>query len=130
MRKRVLKLLGLLAAIAVAGFLLLIWITPVPRLTEETFEQIKGGMSEEQVVALLQVPGSKSVYWAQAGGSDIVVASYGDRTGEGQWKEWANGGQAILIRFDRGKVGWVAQFKYSESLFDKVRRWLRLGGSP
>lgn len=125
MKRRLLLRLGVLAAVAVVGFLLIAWWT-APQVNKETFEQIKKGMSEEQVAELLNMPASEPFYWTAEKGSNFVIATYGDGARPGQWKEWASGGHAIVVGFERGEVAWAAHFLYSESLLDKIRRWLHL----
>ena len=128
MRKRIFKRLVLLAGIAIAGFLLLVWTTISP-VNEENFQRLKNHMSHEEVTGILggrfdgfdQRRLRKASYIA-----DISFAETGGRHVE-QWRQWDGNGQSIVVGFDQaGSVLRVFYFRYPDSLLDQFRRWLRL----
>src|SRR4051812_37141218 len=59
MVKRVLIVLGLLAGLGLTGFIPVLWLTrepPGPGVTRTRFEQVKAGMQEQEMQALLGGP--------------------------------------------------------------------------
>jgi uncharacterized membrane protein len=74
-------------AFALAGILLL---AACSKITQENFDRIQDGMSEQEVAAILGSPTETS------SGSILGIS--------GTSSKWAGGGAVIMIRFVNGKV--------------------------
>jgi hypothetical protein len=135
MKRRLLLRLVLLLGLAVAGFTVVVWLLsrgePLvrhgqpgvsrvePRVNEETFQQLKLGMSEAQVVKLLKVPGlvphccvNKKIKviheLAPPFGHSLPPPMFGEIPG---MKEWTRGGDGIVATFDEhGILRWAMYF--------------------
>jgi hypothetical protein len=131
MRTRVLLGLGLLAVITATGFLLLMWANPASRVNKARFERLKNSMLPEEVAEILGGPGSEPCKHVQdvsyigeiihVGFARDVVDDVVDQ------KEWTGHGQSIVVGFDRsGRAATFEYYRFSESLLDRLRRWLRI----
>jgi hypothetical protein len=145
MRKRLLFLVTVLAVVLLGGYLLL-WLTaPRHRITLESFEQIKAGMTETEVEIVLGQVGDESPVGSvhpgikrfleqirRSGVPDIRRVSYGPGYGSediARWKTWLGENCCILAGFnEQGKLidKHITLRAGEESLLAKLRRWVGL----
>jgi hypothetical protein len=120
--KRILLILGCLAAMLLAGYATLRLTGPTPhRITKENCEAIQLGMTEEEVKGLLGVPGDYSTGSQEDDNAKIELLK-----GTGEF--WIADAVAIRVVFDEaGQVAviWVSERpNRPESFLAKLRRWL------
>ena len=131
MKKRILLRLGILAALAACGFVLLVWwMGPSNLIDAEKFVLIEGGMTEAEVVEALGAPATSDSILARPNRKlfDVEALSFGAADASGGFKEWrAHDGRRIGVGFDKtGKATLRMRFSVRETWPDKIRRWLRL----
>ncbi|MCI0376824.1 MAG: hypothetical protein L0215_04410 [Gemmataceae bacterium] len=128
MNRRFLARVGLLAVLAIGGFLLVIWWTAPKLVSMKNFERIKAGMTEAEVVEILGTAGAVGTRLGKEKVADAVAIQFGDAPPSKQLREWlTTDGRAIAVGFDStGKVCMAANFRVTEGWLDKLRRWLRL----
>jgi hypothetical protein len=133
MKKRLLVRLVLLACIALDGLVLFLrWTSPNARINRESLRQIEFGMTEEDVIAILDVPPSKNDldYLSKRVKDRFDVIGVDDSPQDNSplnVKAWVGDGYAIEIGFDQtGACRSVFHFAFEESLVDKMRRRLHL----
>jgi hypothetical protein len=134
--KRLLLILGCLAALLLAGYATLRLTAPQHQITADNIEAIKKGMTEDEVEAILGVPAG-DYSSGQFGGhffeneknpdSDVVTGLELVKKRGG--KIWAGNETSVWIHFDdSGRVTekWCHfhAIPTSESFLDKLRRWL------
>ena len=131
MRKRVLLRLGILAAVAAGGFVLLVWwMGPSNLIDAEKFALIEGRMTEAEVVEVLGTQGTSDTILNRRGRKvfDVEGVSFdgaGDFPGIKEWR--TTDGRLIGVAFDQTrKVTAVLRYRVDETWPDKLRRWLRL----
>jgi hypothetical protein len=128
-KKRVLIHLGVLAVVAVAGWVLLAWLLgPTNIITMDQFAKVGEGMTETEIVELLG-PGSESSgrFRLKQRHEMVGMAFVSDRQMSSFRKWQTNEGTTISITFDRdGKVAMMSHSELTESWLDKIRRWFRL----
>jgi hypothetical protein len=132
-RKRLLLILGSLAAVLLAGYGTLRLTAPRHHITEETFQAIQEGMTEKEVETIL---GAKAgVYTSRCQTGAYPVGRCGDpvvgcdlmRGCPG--KEWVTEGISVYVLFDehdrvaRTHKG-IGVLTGNESFLAKLRRWL------
>jgi hypothetical protein len=135
-RKRLLLIVGCLAAVLLAGYVTL-WLTAPKqhRITQENISRIHKGMTEEAVEAVFGVPAGVYGKDGGSGGYFIPGVSWnisGQELIKRQGgKEWVGEDCALYVRFD--DVGCVQEMRGSvfvqrdgrhESFLDNLRRWL------
>jgi hypothetical protein len=135
MKKRILIRLTLLAAIAVAGFLLLVWWALPPNIVSiEQVKQLSDGMSEEEVLEVLGEPSpdESDLRQIEEGRVKMAVRARAHHVPAippaipSYVKEWRMEGQRLQIGFDdNGKLMMMVFIREQESICNKVRRWLR-----
>jgi hypothetical protein len=123
MKKRIL----LLALLAVVGFLLIVhWVSP--RINRLSYDNIREGMSESDVVALLNCrPGTYttgSIVWS----TDAFRVNFAPA----QRRSWIGDGGAIVVDFDAdGKVDGKWFFEVSGGGFvARIRQWFESFRGP
>ena len=120
MTKRVLLRLSILAAVAVAGFLLLLWWTSPRNITAiENLDKINYTMLEPEVVEIMGTAGSDEL-------SNPTLAQALSPLVCKEWK--SKDGSGLVVAFnENGKVTRMVRWKGPEETWlDKVRRWLRM----
>ena len=137
-RRRLLLVSGVLALIAVAGYMAL-WLTaPRFRISEESAKLIKKGMTQAEVEAVLGVPpgdysvthrGNQTIHHFNEIG--LTGDPWRDKLPLGyQRKRWLSEGWGIDVLFDpggnvEGLRNIIAVGKTEVSLLARIRRWLR-----
>jgi len=137
-RKRLLLIFASLAAVLLAGYGSLRLTAPRHRITEENFEAIQKGMTEEEVEAILGVPAGVYVSGARTGWyrlsegrgfslkGPVLIWLFGGN----EWvaKEWVAKEISVVVWFHKdGRVaqtckGWTESG--NEPFLAKLRRWL------
>lgn len=131
-RRRLLLVVGAVALLGVAGFVL--WLmSPTPGVTWENFHRLRKGMSSSEVEGLLGKPSlpyeasfdnprqRQQRIWH---GKDVIISlqfDAGQRLLEGvagSEEFWANAAEADVEEFQL--------VPGDESLLDRIRRWLHL----
>jgi hypothetical protein len=133
MKKRLLVRLALVSCLALTGLVLFLrWTSPIARINRESFQQIRLGMTEEEVIAILGVPPSKNDldYLSKRVKKKFDAIGMGEIRQDNSplnVKAWVGDGYAIEIGFDQtGACRFVFHFAFEESLVDKMRRRLHL----
>ena len=126
MKRRVLLSLLAVGGLGLVSFFGLLWLTaPSHRIDAESYENIKKGMTENEVEGIFGVPAgdydppmkNERIYPV----SDLFVPAV-----PAEAKEWKGRGLVVTIWFDdTGKV-FHSQMRgrYSETFLDKVRGFL------
>ena len=145
-RKRLLLIVGCLAAVLLAGYATFRLTAPRHRITIESFQAIREGMTELEVEAVLGAPAGVYSTEAQTGfylpklrsscPARWIYASDADFIGTGSdlierqgGKEWVGEELSIYICFNEGgrvlesRSGQVPPTR-NESFLAKLRRWL------
>ena len=121
-RKRLLLILGCLAAVLLAGYATLLVTGPRHRISEGNFAAIEKGMTEKEVEAILGA--SAGDY---SSGKVIVLIVGALQEDEGT-KEWVGDDCCVAVRFQDGRVVettcWPVAPMFEESFVTKLRRWL------
>jgi hypothetical protein len=122
-KRRVLLSLAVLAAVALAGIVLIAWWTAPTNLTSmENYDKIASGMTQAEVVAVLEGAGDRlaNIEMISLGVFDLKSIT---------WKQWqTRDHHGIAVGFDRtGRAAVKASFLVVEDWPAKIRRWLRLG---
>lgn len=102
--------LGLLACLALTGFVAVPWLMqqpPGPGITQANFELIRNGMSRGEVEAIL-------------GGPPTVSGS----TGDGPFLEWRGPAGVVSVRCVDGVVDGARWYPGNETFLARCRRWL------
>jgi hypothetical protein len=132
-KRRLLLKLGLLALLAIIGFVVIVWPRINERITEENFKQVQKGMTEQEVRDILGPPG---VYTARAITGKYFI-SWNWPTGAElieKWggREWVGDDVTVYVLFDED--GRVDHFflgeldrlhAYERSWLQKLRGWVR-----
>ena len=133
MKKRRLIQLIIFACLALAGLVLFLrWTTPNARINRESFQQIRTGMTEEEVIEILGVPPRKydDSYVSKRAKKKFDVVGVTDLPGDDPnliTKAWVADGMAIQIGFDQtGKARFVFYYGFEEAFIDRLRRRLQL----
>jgi hypothetical protein len=109
-------LCGLLLASAVlACFGGWLWITSRQRVTRARFEQVKSGMSREEVILMVGSPPDH--YWRD--GSPIHPAAT-------QQSAWFCGDAELVVDFDDAGSALNVMMVREPTLTERIRRWLGL----
>jgi hypothetical protein len=128
--------LAVLAAVALAGIVLIAWWTAPTNLTSmENYDKIASGMTQAEVVAVLGSEGIGGTLAATLEGAgdrlaNIEMISLGVFDLKSiTWKQWqTRDHHGIAVGFDRtGRAAVKASFLVVEDWPAKIRRWLRLG---
>lgn len=145
MQKRPLLSLRLLACL-VAAFVGMLWLIGLERgISESSFDRIKGGMTEKEVVEIIGVPPGQysSPYWYQtegfeSGGRVDYSANNKGAPSSGHWlvekdivkttRVWGAKNIRISLYFDKDDkvVGKYLVVARKRALSDKLSRWLGL----
>jgi hypothetical protein len=141
--KRKLKWLAIVLAVSLLGFgtALLLW--PRDRITAESWQKIRIGMTEEEVVEILGGPGmSRDEYWAQhvrlekelgkfpfeLEGPILDTEGWPDGGEVDRLKIWTGRRGKILIELDeQNHVQWKEFHRgrwINLGLLDRLRNWL------
>jgi len=146
-RKRLLLIVGCLAAVLLAGYATFRLTAPRHRITIESFQAIREGMTELEVEAVLGAPAgvysteaqtgfylpkfriSWPAKWIYASDADIFIRTGSDLIEKQGGKEWVGEELSIYICFNEGgrvlesRSGQVPPTR-NESFLAKLRRWL------
>lgn len=129
LRRRLLLMVLGLTGLAAVGLTVVAWLVgPSPhRISVESFEKIKAGMTEAEVLAVFGVPPGD--YMRSRTIVALRVHGVGRRTGE--CKEWRSDEGIFLVWFDGDGIVSatnqpLAVMSSDDSLLDKLRRWLGL----
>jgi len=132
-RKRLLVRFLLLIVVAIAGFLLIAWLTaPTNITTIGRWQMIRGGETRRELEELLGAPGVD-----KPGHAPVGVHTMEFRFAPPElkllpmspgWQEWQMGnGERVGVCFDEsGRVAIATRYTVREAWLDKFRRWLRL----
>jgi hypothetical protein len=127
MRKRLLLMLGCVAAVLLAGYMTLRLTGPRHRITEENIKLIKKGMTEEEVEAILGSKAGSIPDGTLHAPNSLTVDSIDTRSS----KHWVGKDVDVSVGFDAdGRVTSVTQLfildrsDRPETILDKLRRWL------
>jgi hypothetical protein len=149
MKRRVLLYCGIIAAVAVAGVILIAWWTaPANVTTIERSTKVDLRMNDAEVVRVLGSDGASGPFSkALANATELDEVMSGPKRQQCppwsglqtyivggvvldslQWKEWqTRENDVIVIGFDRvGLVAVKARFSLNDNWTFKIRRWLRL----
>lgn len=137
MKTRLLLRLGILACLGLGGLVALLWWSaPRHRITEASAEQIKNGMTEDEVLAILRVPagiygvppGMYATNEKESARQDVQeLEDHLRRNGSISVKSWLCDSGLIIVQFSEdGKVEGSTYLRLSTDIFQKLRRWLRL----
>jgi hypothetical protein len=129
-RKRALVLpLAAVAALTGAAFAIRAWLAPIPhRINQASYEQIRGGMTEEEVIGILGVPPGHyyrgDCFWGQISGIRLSAR-------DGKLEAWVSGMWWIEVAFSpegkvRDKRGGPSVQPHEPTLLECLRRWARL----
>jgi hypothetical protein len=133
MRKRLLLMLGCVASLLLAGFVTLGLTAPKHRITRENFDDIREGMTEKEVEAILGARAGVYSSLCQTGvypigrcGDPVLGIDLGKSRGG---KEWVTKAFSVYVLFDEnGRVaktyGGDGLLNENGSFLDKFRRWL------
>jgi hypothetical protein len=124
MWRRVLLILGALGLLAVVGVLVLVWLPrPGDRITRETFEQIRDGMTLDEVEAIIGAPPGEytttDVIYSEFLGSTIILR------GSRDMPAWEGYQGKIVVFLDAERKVYCRYFFdpiCRESFFDRLRR--------
>ncbi|MCI0742907.1 MAG: outer membrane protein assembly factor BamE [Gemmataceae bacterium] len=124
-KRRCLWIVVVLVLLLGAGYGVL-WLTAGPRhrINKESFERIQEGMTEEEVESIIGVPAGDYTT------GPVVVRLMLISFMSPQCKSWKSNVGQIVVDFDsRGLITWKRYMDVTpveESLWDKLRRWLRI----
>ena len=134
-RKRLLPIFGCLAAMLLAGYVVLRLTTPSHRISAESFEAIQIGMTEQEVEAILGAGAGVHTSRCDTGsyfgrcGDPVLGMDMTKRQGVLRGKEWVTEDVSIYIFFDKNglvarKCSGTGEPHGDESFLGKLRRWL------
>ena len=135
MKKRWLLRLGLLAGLALFGFWFALWWTaPEHRINKESCDQIRNGMTETEVVAIIGASAGDYTTAETEKERDLVRWILTDRVWQAalhgndiRSREWLSDNGAIQVLLDQnGTVISKEFFSIQATFIAKLRRWLRL----
>jgi hypothetical protein len=129
MKTRLLLRLGVLACLGLGGLVALLWWSaPRHRITEASAEQIKNGMTEDEVLAILRVPAGIYVTDNHESAREDVQAIEEKLWRNGiSVKGWLSDSALIIVQFnEHGRVEGSTHMRLSSDIFQRLRRWLRL----
>jgi len=106
-------IIALVSGAVVAG-----WFLMPSRITETAFEQLRKGMTEDEVEQILGGPGNNVEEWM--GQRDIAHV---DERGFGGLKIWKESGRTIIVEYDGGRVR--AVIFTDAPLRERMRAWYR-----
>src|SRR5262249_10934433 len=119
-RRKLMAWLLLLAFVAVAGTMGVLWLTaPTPGLTEENAVRLRAGMSVQQVQKIF---GRRGVRWTR---SDSCAYMWHNETGLLVNAHFDKHGNLTTASMATHPSVWQG-INVNESFFDMLRRWLRL----
>lgn len=128
MRKRILLRVGLLILIASAGFCLLVWLIPSPRVNMKAFGELRNGMSKAEVRAVLNCqPGDYGDAASEFRISAEMPEKIIDRDAEAT-EQWTSAKAAIRVWYDAEDRVLLGMFQGTgeeePSLLDRIWRWV------
>jgi hypothetical protein len=132
MRRRRLLLVGLVAAVLLAGGLFLRLAYPRHDISPEGYERIDVGMTLEEVEAILGgPPGDHTNGRYEAPPYPVRGLAIDPNPPPGVWHDWWGERAAILVKFDLGgrvrdKVILQVEWRRNPSLLDRLRRLFRV----
>lgn len=133
MNKRSLVRLALVSCLVLAGLVLFLrWTSPNARINRESFEQIRTGMTEEEVIDILGVAPNKYDldYVSRRVNKMLDVVAVNDSGLDNSIlsvKAWVADGLAIRIGFDHtGTARSIFYIAFDETALNRFRRRLRL----
>jgi hypothetical protein len=127
LRNLILKRLVCLTIVAVAGFFVVAWLTAPPNLTTmERFDKLVQGLSEAEVVELLNASGTEGTLLPDGRDINNIVSLGYLPIPVSHWRQWkTDNGRIIAVAFDaNGRVISAVGFMLPESWLNKGRRWL------
>jgi hypothetical protein len=130
--KRKLKWLAVVLAVLLLGLVVTFFLWPRDRITAESWEQIRIGMTEKVVEEVLGGPGKTLAEYQAALGEHPGVNGYDASEGapvidDGSGKIWISRRGFMQIHFDqRGRVFWMGYKGRSvePNFLDRLRDWL------
>jgi hypothetical protein len=129
MRKRILLRLCLLILIAGAGFWVLVWFIPSPRINSRAFGELQNGMSKAEVWTVLNCPpgdygDARSEFRISAQMPEGIV----ERKAAATTEQWTSAKAAIRVWYDaddRMVLGVLHHAQPEEfGLVERLKRWL------
>lgn len=133
MKKRLLLRLGLLGLLAfVCLWLFLWWTAPNHRINQSYADQIRKGMTEDEVIQLLGLPpgdytGARKMHARKLREAIVIELDQVARVRGCTYREWLTDEGALFVVFAKnGEVACSYYEKYPNSLLETCRDLLRI----